>query len=138
MTISRDLMLSILSMDAYNRGYNEGITGLGTSNVGNASVEAMSTSEPGSAEVNASFFAISYTIGGGVTGIAPGTTVISYRGTDEFAAELFPVDLPISFGGSYQQAQIIFAQQFFRMVDSANGGAPFFLLAIPLVGRWLA
>ena len=28
MTISKDLFLSILSMDAYNRGYNPGIEGL--------------------------------------------------------------------------------------------------------------
>ena len=29
MTISTDLFLSILSMDAYNRGYDPGIEGLG-------------------------------------------------------------------------------------------------------------
>ncbi len=29
MTISKDLFLSILSMDAYNRGYSLGIAGLG-------------------------------------------------------------------------------------------------------------
>lgn len=29
MTISKELMLAILSMDAYNRGYGEGIGGLG-------------------------------------------------------------------------------------------------------------
>ncbi len=32
MTISKDLLLSILSMDAYNRGYYGGISGLGVAN----------------------------------------------------------------------------------------------------------
>ena len=29
MAISKDLLLAILSMDSYNRGYNQGINGLG-------------------------------------------------------------------------------------------------------------
>lgn len=29
MTISKELMLAILSMDAYNQGYGAGITGVG-------------------------------------------------------------------------------------------------------------
>ena len=35
MTISKDLFLAILSMDAYNRGYGTGLAGL---NTGNAAV----------------------------------------------------------------------------------------------------
>jgi hypothetical protein len=31
---------------------------------------------------SAGFYALAYTVGAGVKGIAPGTTVISYRGTD--------------------------------------------------------
>jgi hypothetical protein len=38
MTISKDLFLSILSMDAYNRGYNPGIAGLTGNSIGNATI----------------------------------------------------------------------------------------------------
>ena len=97
MTVSKDLLLSILSMDAYNRGYNPGISGLndtsnGSVKVGNATV-SFNLQDAGTvfsaAAQAASFYAISYTIDEAVagiapdTGIAPGTTVISYRGTDE-------------------------------------------------------
>ena len=76
--ISDELMLSILSMDAYNRGYDPGISGLSDesgSSIGNATITARSSSQAGSAEVNAGFYAISYTWNG--------QTVISYRGTDD-------------------------------------------------------
>ena len=69
MNISNELFLSILAMDAYNRGYDSGIqspgatrdqglTGgqLGTAIVGNAS-----SSLENSAARNASFYAQSYT-----------------------------------------------------------------------------
>jgi hypothetical protein len=85
MTISKDLFLSILSLDAYNRGYNPGIAGLydapgaGTG-IGTASI--VDVDLPTGAQ-DASFYAAAYTIGSGVTGIAAGTTVISYRGTDQ-------------------------------------------------------
>ena len=41
MTISKDLFLSILSMDAYNRGYNSGIDDLSDApgtQIGNATI----------------------------------------------------------------------------------------------------
>ena len=40
MTVSKDLLLSILSMDAYNRGYNPSIAELGGegSQIGNATI----------------------------------------------------------------------------------------------------
>jgi hypothetical protein len=77
MSISEDLFLAILAMDAYNRGYasgvgnnTDGLGGLG-SQIGTATV----TRQDKSAEaVAASFFAQSYTWNG--------QTVISYRGTD--------------------------------------------------------
>ena len=86
MTISKDLFLSILSMDAYNRGYNPGIANLGdTGQIGNATIllrEALGVSNTEyQAWQDASFYAAATTIGSGVTGIAAGTTVISYRGT---------------------------------------------------------
>ena len=81
MTISKDLFLSILSKDAYNRGYNPGIAGLDGTHIGNATIGVSSSINPNSPEVAASFDAAAYTIGSGVTGIAAGTTVILYMGT---------------------------------------------------------
>jgi hypothetical protein len=96
MTISKDLFLAILSLDSYNRGYGAGLSdgagsfdasgndidGLGEAGkkVGSASVKAV---EIPAGSQDAGFYAISYTVGSGVDGIAEGTTVISYRGTDE-------------------------------------------------------
>jgi hypothetical protein len=41
MTISRDLMLAILSMDSYNRGYSVGVNLRGnTASIGNATIGA--------------------------------------------------------------------------------------------------
>ena len=79
-TISNELLLAILSMDAYNRNYSPSITDQGLPNVG------MSGSQIGTATLleiprpsnyqSASFFAQAYTL-------ANGQTVISYRGTDQ-------------------------------------------------------
>ena len=60
-------------MDSYNRGYNaalgDPVTGLPGSSIGNATIGLSR------ADVNASFFAQTYTWNG--------QTVISYRGTDQ-------------------------------------------------------
>ncbi|MBA4026593.1 MAG: hypothetical protein C0511_20300 [Hyphomicrobium sp.] len=74
MAITNELMLAILAMDAYNRGYNPGVSISGTS-LGDATLGVSSDIEPGIPGVAASFFAQSYTL-------ADGSTVISYRGTD--------------------------------------------------------
>ena len=84
MTISKDLFLAILSLDSYNRGYGVGLVVAGAK-VGSATIGLTSTD----AEANipdgqtAGFYAISYKVGTGVEGIADGTTVIAYRGTDQ-------------------------------------------------------
>jgi len=88
MPISDELMLAILAMDAYNRGYNSGIvglngnaqTGLGLSGqIGSARIDANSDilkdADGNPLDQAASFFAISYSWNG--------QTVISYRGTDD-------------------------------------------------------
>jgi hypothetical protein len=84
MTISKDLFLAILSMDAYNRGYGAGISdggendpdGLGgiESHIGGATIVNQSNVAANSDAVNAGFYAIAYDWNG--------ETVISYRGTD--------------------------------------------------------
>ena len=83
MSISSELFMAILAMDAYNRGYYPGITDSGDSNEGMAG-NSIGTAIVGlSADVAtypnavaASFFAQAYTL-------ANGQTVISYRGTDQ-------------------------------------------------------
>ncbi len=73
MAISRDLFLSILALDAYNRGYGAGVNGLSEAKyttLGNAEVDKSSGIE-GQAK---GFYGIAYTWGT--------EKVISYRGTD--------------------------------------------------------
>ncbi|MEO1639089.1 MAG: hypothetical protein AAFU41_07575 [Pseudomonadota bacterium] len=97
MTISKNLFLSILSMDVYNRGNSEaGIwdqriddpDGLGFDAIDgfvnikpfssiNVSVEDLDSWK------NSGFFALAYEVTGAVDGIEPGTTVIVYRGTND-------------------------------------------------------
>jgi len=86
MTTSKDLMLAILAMDSYNRGYGQGICGLDATHaqIGDATFLKQSDIDPNNAEFKAGFYAAAYTIGEGVDGIASGSTVISYRGTDNF------------------------------------------------------
>ncbi|WP_236759713.1 calcium-binding protein [Agrobacterium tumefaciens] len=75
---SDELFLAILSMDAYNRGYNRGVVdgGLGGvgSSIGTATVTLQSDTLTGTPGVDAGFYAIAYKWGT--------ETVISYRGTD--------------------------------------------------------
>ncbi|MEM9716489.1 MAG: hypothetical protein AAF826_08230 [Pseudomonadota bacterium] len=82
MTISKDLFLSILAMDAYSQGYDAAIEH-GFDKIGSASrgKDAQQLLEQGLSE-EAGFYALSYNIGFGVEGINAGTTVPSFRGTD--------------------------------------------------------
>jgi hypothetical protein len=61
----KDLLLSILAMDSYNRGYDEGIEGLGglQSQVSAATLVDQSNVSDTSEEVKASFNAAAYTVG---------------------------------------------------------------------------
>jgi hypothetical protein len=77
-TDNADLFRAILAMDAYNRGYNAGIKSPGAAaDQGLLGTQlGLATIGIARADVNASFFAQAYTLGG--------KTVISYRGTDDF------------------------------------------------------
>ena len=81
--MKQDLFLEILAMDAYNRGYDQGILGLGGvgSSLGKAVITSQSDIKKGTPGVNAGFYAVAYewTQKG-----QPTKTVISYRGTDSF------------------------------------------------------
>jgi hypothetical protein len=68
-----DVLLAILSLDAYNRGYGVGMVGVDGSQIGTATVGISSSVLPVDTEA-ASFYAQAYTL-------ADGRTVISYRGT---------------------------------------------------------
>jgi hypothetical protein len=81
MSISNNLMLAILAMDSYNRGYDAGIDlPADRANVGNAVVGRGTdvAAEPQAA--SASFYAQSYSWNGQI--------VISYRGTDSLPTVL--------------------------------------------------
>jgi hypothetical protein len=74
MPTSKNMLLSILAMDSYNRGYRPGIEGLGDagSKVGAAT---MLSTPVTSAHISANFYASAYSLDGG-------GKVISFRGTD--------------------------------------------------------
>lgn len=76
--MNRDLFLSILAMDSYNRGYGEGLGNLEAvphvTRLGNATIIQQSDTDSGDPGVDAGFYAIAYDWNG--------ETVISYRGTD--------------------------------------------------------
>lgn len=93
MAISKDLFLSILSMDAYNRGCSAGLgdTGVGdldglgeTGYVGNARILARPSGTDLAGWQDAGFYALAYEIaaevGAGVDRLAAGDTVIACRG----------------------------------------------------------
>ena len=127
MPISQELMLAILAMDAYNRGYNAGlgdsIVGLGLSGqIGNAIIGNPSSSEMGSPERNASFFAISYSFGTGndVPLAQRGKTVISYRGTDTSFAGGPDVPAFAMGAGAYNTTQGGLAIDFYKTVNGGN------------------
>lgn len=79
MTNRTDLLYAILSMDSYNREYEEGIAGLGGtgSKVGEATLQARPANTDLSAWQAFGFYASAYRL-------ADGSTVISYRGTNNY------------------------------------------------------
>ena len=114
MTISKDLFLSILSMDAYNRGYNSGIIlddAVGAK-VGAASISKRIDDIDGFKDIAqaASFNAVAYDVDGADIDGLDSTTVISYRGTDKPASEFRFTDFPLSTLGQWRDPQIAFAQ----------------------------
>ena len=72
------LLRAILAMDAYNRGYNAGVTGLERTAIGDA---AFFDDKGDLAAQAAGFYAVAYIL-------ADGSKVISYRGTDQNAPAL--------------------------------------------------
>jgi hypothetical protein len=71
MATSNDLFLAILALDAYNRGYHPGLSGLTGTQIGTATITSQ---EYSAVQVAADFYAVAYSWNG--------QTVISYRGTE--------------------------------------------------------
>jgi hypothetical protein len=141
MTMNRDLFLAILSMDSYNRGYGPGIVGLRVPElnpdgsprsmirIGNATIQSDSLAVLGPPSQAAGFYALAYRVSG-VAGIADGSTVIAYRGSDNIGepSEIFerfitgnPGDDDVNSGygvalGSPVGPQALLALRFFQSV----------------------
>jgi predicted alpha/beta hydrolase len=111
-----DLFKAILSMDSYNRGYNEGITLESGSAVvgtylGAAQIIQQSDFLTGSAGVNAGFYALAYQL-------PDDSVTVAYRGTDE---DITPTAKDVLHGygvgaGSADVAQSEMAIQFYKDV----------------------
>ena len=145
MTISKDLLLAILSMDSYNRGYDAGIVesnatggGLGVSDdthtyqIGSATVNFDSriiTNEDGdSLDQDAGFYAIAYDVdASGVDGLDEDTTVISYRGTDDFTSLTSANDVVggwITASSIWQTDQVRMSAEFYQSVTDTTTSDP--------------
>ncbi|WP_156892485.1 hypothetical protein [Salaquimonas pukyongi] len=120
MSISPDLMYAILSMDVYNRGYGEGIEGLGGlgASIGTATITQQSDTGVNDPEVAAGFYAVAYEWNG--------ETVISYRGTDNDTFSSDPesggsdvLNGWIS-GGGYPTGQSELAFEFYEAATGAD------------------
>ena len=76
--MNRDVFLSILAMDSYQRGYSPGIGGVTGDRIGTAAIRQDSSvlldKNGNRVDIKVGFFSQSYQWGG--------ETVISYRGTD--------------------------------------------------------
>jgi len=129
-----DLYLAILAMDAYNRGYGQGVDGLSNApntQLGETTILTDSIAKLGDAAMGAGFYAVAYNVSGaGIDGLTG--TVISYRGTDanfvlpwssEGSDLLNGYSLAI---GDYNATQAQMAVQFYQDVTGfADGVSPF-------------
>jgi hypothetical protein len=81
MAISKELMLALLALDSYNRGYGQGITGLGDAGakIGNATM--LNVPIPSGSQATG-FYASAYTLDKAVGDMPAGTKIISYRDTE--------------------------------------------------------
>lgn len=84
-----ELFNAILSMDAYNRGYGASVTLSGNS-IGDATIgiDSSELESEGLIDDDIGFYALAY--------FYEGSTIISYRGTDDFDG---PADLLTSLDG---------------------------------------
>jgi hypothetical protein len=88
--MNKDLLLAILAMDSYNRGYGQHIKGLddpiskpnATITLGNLRIDDQSDIDIDGPEFQAGFYAIKYVAGADDPNFAANTAIVSYRGTN--------------------------------------------------------
>ena len=130
--MTRDLLLALLSLDSYNRGYDRNVETPGDS-LGNVTIERDSSilvdAEGQRLDAPAGFYAIAYNWNG--------ETIISYRGTDEL--QLLPLDefdlTDPAYGwglasGNYWSPQAEYARDFYQLVAGVDQGADSFGLEV--------
>ncbi|ATN32506.1 hypothetical protein ACO34A_01615 [Rhizobium sp. ACO-34A] len=135
MTISSNLMMAILSMDAYNRGYGAGFVvsgdSIGTISITNHSAYGIDSTEYEQWQ-NAGFYAVAYEVeDNDIQGLLAGQQIISYRGTDTLLS-LPWTDEPGSdiwngwAGGTGDPAtiQALLAAEFYQAVTSSTDSNP--------------
>lgn len=118
MTISKDLYLSILALDAYNRGYGPGFAGLGGAGTGVGSATILNIALPQGYQA-AGFYAVVYN--------TPFGAVISYRGTDNLGSLPNAADVYNGYGvatGSFLGEQARMAAEFRNAVVAAGYANP--------------
>lgn len=115
MSMNKEVFLSILAMDSYQRGYAAGIKGVDSVKIGNAKLitrESRGVDAPAYATwQNIGFFTQEYEWNG--------ETVISYRGTDFDAGNELVHDFVYgwsSFTGLWKASQFPLASQFYTAV----------------------
>lgn len=117
--MNRDVFLSILAMDSYNRGYGEGVKGLplvaNVTKLGTATIKTDSVIELGANAQAAGFYAIAYDWNG--------EKVISFRGTDFGEVESRARDVLNGwsmFTGFGTDSQASLARDFYRRVTGLD------------------
>lgn len=114
--MNRDVFLSLLAMDSYNRRYNQGLANVpNMSSIGTAAYLKDSVAELGASSANSGFYAIAYNWNG--------EKVISYRGTDPSNFSQLYRDLAhgwSTFTGLGNSSQFGLARQFFNQVTHAD------------------
>ncbi len=134
MTISRELMLAILSMDSYNRGYGVGLNfRQPSSQISGASTITFPDSVSAGWQA-AGFYALAYDMTG-VADFAAGERVIAYRGSDEGRLQDVVYGYPTAFG-SPLSGQGNLAIDFARAVAGTNA-APADIANITVTGHSL-
>lgn len=132
MSTSKEPMLAILSMDSYNRGYCNGITGVGNQ-IGNVTLFIESDITENRAARNAGFYRASHAVANNnVAGPSAGGAIKSYRGTDGYGdlgiydpanlVELLLDDFPLAFYRDFNEPSVHFNLKLVREVESIASG----------------
>ena len=133
--LESDLMLAILAMDAYNRGYNSSLDLDAIKQIGQATVSADSSDKFNEVDTrNSGFYAVQYSW--------DGKTVLSYRGTDNDGVFAKPdkgasdIWSGWSIGAGYANAsQATWAEKFYKAVTGQEVDAAASPSASPSASR---